>query len=244
MTTEVSSSPLRSRRGYGGHAGTLREDIQQHILALGLQPGDPLPPESSLIETLGVSRGSLREGLKSLQALGIIETRHGSGTFVSHFSFEALADGLLFHTQLNGADSLSTIAELADIREILETQLVRRVAGALSPQQDANLDRILDDMDARASGGGDELDDLDREFHTELYAGLDRRLVMQLLEAFWRALAAARPLLPAAFMSGQEAVAKHRRIVTAVRSGDADAAAEAMRAHFEATRAWVGSITR
>ncbi|WP_167132631.1 FadR/GntR family transcriptional regulator [Paramicrobacterium chengjingii] len=251
MRNSPGAPEERSRRGYGGHADSLRDDVKQLILDLGLRPGDPIPPESSLIETLGVSRGSLREALKSMQALGIIETRHGSGTFVSHLSFEALADGLVFHTRLNGQDKLETIAELADIREILETQLIQRVAGTLQPVQAKKLEVILNEMDAcvqehvelkAGHGSNGELDELDRQFHAELYSGLDRRLVIELLEAFWRALAAARPFLPDPFMSGQEAVDKHRAIVDAVLSGDSDAAFRTMREHFASTRLWIGTV--
>lgn len=211
------------------------------LLDLKLRPGDAIPSEASLIDQLGVSRGSLREALKSLQALGILETRHGSGTFVSSLSFETLADGMVFHAKLGGADDLSTIAELADIREILETSLIRRVAGRLDPSQLAVLDALVARM-AERSERHEEADDLDREFHAALYAGLGGALVNQLLEAFWKALSAARPLLPQSFLHGDEAVEKHREIVEAVRTGTAEDAAVAMRDHFAPTRAWVGLI--
>lgn len=236
--TNPQLAATRGSRGRGGHAGTLRDEIKQLLLDLKLRPGDAIPSETALIEMLGVSRGSLREALKSLQALGILESHHGSGTFVSSLSFETLADGMIFHTKLGGADDLTTVAELADIREILETSLIRRVATTIKPDHLDRLDGFIAGM--QEAGNHTEFDVVDRQFHSALYSELDRRLVNQLLEAFWRALSAARTHLPQAFMSTEEAVAKHRAIVDALRAGDPDAAGHAMQDHFASTRDWVG----
>jgi DNA-binding FadR family transcriptional regulator len=232
----------RSRRGYGGHADELRDEIKSLLLSQGLRPGDTIPSEATLIEQLGVSRGSLREALKSLQSMGIIETRHGSGTFVSTLSFESLVDGLLFHIELGGSDARSLIFELTEIREILETAFVRRVAGTLTPGRIAELDDLITRMDERAEQG-EGIDDLDREFHHALYAELDRKIANGLIESFWRVLNQARPELPPSVK--KIAVArKHRAIVDALAAGDADAAAAAMRDHFEDTREWVALADR
>jgi DNA-binding FadR family transcriptional regulator len=240
MTSGASGENIhaRSRRGYGGHAEELREEIKALLLSQGLRPGDAIPSETALIEQLGVSRGSLREALKSLQSLGIVETRHGSGTFVSALSFESLVDGLLFHIALEGTDGRSLIRELTEIREVLETALVRQVAVQATPETVAHLDRLVDRMAEVVEEGGD-VDDLDRTFHHDLYEHLDRKLVNGLVEAFWRVLNSVRSELTP---SDQpiDVVGKHRRIVEAIGSGDADAAAAAMKDHFEDTRRWVG----
>lgn len=232
----------RSRRGYGGHADQLRDEIKTLLLSQGLRPGDPIPSEATLIEQLGVSRGSLREALKSLQALGIVETRHGSGTFVSALSFESLVDGLLFHIELSGSDARHMIFELTEVREILETAFVRQVAGTLTPAKLAELNGLIELMDDRA-GRGENIDDLDREFHHALYAELDRKIVNDLVESFWRVLNQARPELPPS-VKKIEVASKHRAIVDALAAGDADGAAAAMRDHFQDTREWVALTDR
>lgn len=230
---------MSERTRNGGGARELREDIKQLLLDRGLRPGDAVPSEASLIEILGVSRGSLREALKSLQALEIIETRHGSGMFVGHLSLTAMADGLAFHSQLgDGQDDLSTAADLADIRGILEIQLIRRIAESITDEEIGRLDEILDRM-AEVAARGDDIDDIDREFHAELYVRLGNFLVLQLLDVFWRALSAVRPSLPDPFSRPGEAVEKHRAIVDSLRERDADAAEAAMRVHFAGTRGWI-----
>lgn len=234
-TDQESSS---SRRGYGGHAGTLRNEITQLLLELDLRPGDPIPSENTLIERLNVSRGSLREALKTLQAQGILEARHGSGTYVSRLSFEGFADGLIFHSRLSGEGAVRTATELADLRQILETELIQRVAmNGASESTLARLEQIVDEMGRRADQDG-TLDDLDREFHAKLYAELDLPLMGQLLEAFWMALAWAKPV-PSGPVRESDAVERHRAIVEAVASRDASGAAEAMREHFANTQRWI-----
>src|SRR5258706_15386912 len=69
-----------------------QEAIKNYIIENDLQPGDPLPPEIELTRIFKVSRTSVREAVKSLESLGMIEARSGSGLFVKSFSFEALLD--------------------------------------------------------------------------------------------------------------------------------------------------------
>ena len=79
----------------------LQSDILELILERDLVPGDPLPTENELTAALGVGRNTLRESLKALQALGVIEIRHGFGMFVAPSNFDALTDGLTFRGRLS-----------------------------------------------------------------------------------------------------------------------------------------------
>lgn len=79
----------------------LQQGITDLILDRGLRIGDPVPPESELREVFGVSRNSLREALKMLQAVGIVEIRHGYGTFVAGHPLTALRRTLQFRARLS-----------------------------------------------------------------------------------------------------------------------------------------------
>ena len=79
----------------------LQDKIKSLIIKQNLKSGDLMPTENELIEQLGVSRSSLREAIKSLEALHILDIRHGVGTFVSESSLVPMIRGLSFHTQLN-----------------------------------------------------------------------------------------------------------------------------------------------
>jgi DNA-binding FadR family transcriptional regulator len=80
-----------------------QEQLKLFIARRELRPGDPLPSEGALAEDLGMSRLVLREATKSLEALGIVEARHGEGVFVSAFSFEPILDNLPYGFAADGA---------------------------------------------------------------------------------------------------------------------------------------------
>ena len=107
----------------------IQREVMQLILDRGLRAGAPLPTEAELMESLGVSRNSVREALKALQALDIVEIRHGYGTYVGEASLTPLIDGLTFRTLAQQGDDTGALAEILQVREVLEEGLVRRVVG-------------------------------------------------------------------------------------------------------------------
>ncbi|MEU6394899.1 FCD domain-containing protein [Streptomyces sp. NPDC046939] len=207
--------------------------VTQRILDEGLRPGELLPTEAELTASLGVSRNSVREALKALQALDIVEIRHGHGTYVGQASLTPLADGLTFRTLLRPGDDAHALAEILQVREILEEGLVRRIAAA--PPDAETLDRLdaLVRRMSEAGEAGEPFADLDRAFHETLCRSLGNELIPQLLGAFWNVfdrVAGARRW--AGDPAPEVTVERHRAIVTALRAGDAAAAQQAMATHF------------
>ncbi|MCP4404288.1 MAG: FadR family transcriptional regulator [bacterium] len=74
----------------------VQDYVRDYIISHNLNAGDQLPPEGDIAETLEVSRVSVRKAVKVLQALGIVEVRHGSGLFVRELNFDALLEVLSF----------------------------------------------------------------------------------------------------------------------------------------------------
>lgn len=214
-----------------------QEEIKRIILNDGLEAGGAMPTEVELMTLLGISRGSVREALKGLQARGIIKVRHGRGMFVAHPSLDSLIDGLIFRGRLE-RDDLTTASELIDVRDILESALVQQVARQAEPLLIATLDATVRAME-KAAAEGMSFQDSDRLFHEQLYSGLGNNLVIQLVRAFWDVLDAVRPQLAAGRADGLADAAYHRRILNCIGDGDPEGARLAMVDHFRDTHLWI-----
>lgn len=204
----------------------------QLILDRGLGPGAPLPTETELMADLGVSRNSVREALKALQALDIVDIRHGYGTYVGQASLDPLADGLTFRTLARSDDTgTGALAEILQVREVLEEGLIRRVAAVSTEAELDLLAAVVDRMEA-AGRAGEPLPELDREFHELLYAPLGNAFVPQLLGAFWTVFSRVAGARGWTDDPAELTVRRHRAIVTALRARDVTAAQRAMTDHF------------
>ncbi len=225
----------------------IQRQVVQLILDRRLTAGAPLPTEAELMETLGVSRNSVREALKALQALDIVEIRHGFGTYVGKASLTPLVDGLTFRTLARHDDDTGALAEILQVREVLEEGLIRRVAATLTEAELDNLEGVVTRMESAGGTGrmGSTFPDLDREFHEALYASLGNALVPQLLGAFWtvfRRVSGARGWTDDP--TPEITVRRHRDIVTALRARDVEGAQRAMAVHFRGIEARAAEESR
>ncbi|WP_431776691.1 FadR/GntR family transcriptional regulator [Streptomyces cucumeris] len=217
-------------------ARDLQERIKRLIIDRRLTSGAPLPTETELMELLGVSRNSVREALKALQAMGIVEIRHGFGTYVGPMSMAPMIEGLIFRTVAGHYRGEESLLQLLELREAVETGLIARLAGRIPEGDLAELDALVRRMEAEAEGGAVRAE-TDRAFHAALYRSLDNTLLSEVLEAFWDAFHRVRTDLVDIPTDPRVTCAQHRRILESVRSGDAMCAEEAVREHFGNIRA-------
>ncbi|MDG4857173.1 FadR/GntR family transcriptional regulator [Streptomyces sp. T-3] len=237
-------------RGMPEHApkrrtgGQIQRRVMQLILDERLRPGAPLPTETELMENLGVSRNSVREALKALQALDIVEIRHGYGTYVGQASLTPLVDGLTFRTLAQLDDDTHALGEILQVREVLEEGLIRRVAETATDPELADLEEIVARMEEEARAGR-PFPQLDRAFHETLYRSLGNALVPQLLAAFWNVFHSVAGVRgwdqdPSPMVTAR----RHRDILTALRARDVEQAQRAMADHFRGieARAWQGTL--
>ena len=219
-------------RSKGMAGGTAVERIQELILAEGLAPGDPMPTETALCERLGISRSSVREAMRTLASLDIVEVRHGHGSFVGALSLAPLVDGLLFRTQLDDGNDLRALREVVELRIALDLsvaeQLVEIYRGTENPELEGHVERMRE-----LASAGEAFPDADAAFHTVLFSRLPNGLLRQLAQAFWEVHTTAVPLLgipPAQDIL--ETVEAHRAMLTALEAGDAAAYREAVHEHY------------
>jgi DNA-binding FadR family transcriptional regulator len=228
----AAERPARQR---ASRAVEVQEAVKELILGRGLAAGDPLPTETELMDELGISRNSVREALKALQAVGIVDIRHGFGMFVGRMTLAGLVDELAFHSRMTLQDGRNQLGHLIEIREVLESGLVQRL---IERHRDANLSAVaavMARMEAEARAG-EVSPEIDRRFHDLLYRPLDNPLVGQLLGAFWDVYHQLRDQLSPPVETPDEVVRRHRDIYLAVAAGDPAAATAAMRAHFDGVR--------
>ncbi|MBC3993906.1 FadR/GntR family transcriptional regulator [Streptomyces buecherae] len=229
------------------HSRKVASDIQERIKRLiidgRLPSGAPLPTEAELMELLGVSRNSVREALKALQAMGIVEIRHGFGTYVGAMSMAPMIEGLTFRTVAGHYRGEDSLLQLLELREALETGLLTRLVGRVPDADLATLDALVERMAAEAERGPVRAE-TDRAFHAALYRGLDNQLLSEVLEAFWDAFHRVRTDLVDGTPDPQVTCEQHREILAAVRSGDTLRAEAAIRDHFGNIRTRLRSAAR
>ncbi|MBW5247595.1 FadR/GntR family transcriptional regulator [Streptomyces poriferorum] len=218
---------------------TMAQDIERRIKELildrRLAPGDALPTESELMDLFEAGRVSVREALKSLQAVNVVEIRRGYGTFVGSLSLSPFAEGLAFRAAVRHRQGEPGLAELMKVREALEAGLVGTVAAGV-PAEDLDVLRALVAKMEEEAGAGRVARSTDRAFHLALYASLDNHLLSEVLDAFWAAMDRVREDFDDGHQDPSVTCAQHREIVEAVAAADGLRAVRAMRTHFDGIR--------
>lgn len=201
--------------------------IQQFIVEQKLGPGDRLPTETQLAETFGISRLSLREATKSLEFLGIVESKAGVGLTVGRIDMERLTVHLSFHAGLLEADP----QQLIDSRVILETgvlpHVARRMAG--DPAVEARLSELVEQF--RSARDLKTWIELDIQFHRSLLeaSGLQPLVAFgDLLHIFFQRFR--ESVNRAGWKAGVES---HQLIVDELAKGRVSAASAELRTHIE-----------
>ncbi|MDI2033243.1 FadR/GntR family transcriptional regulator [Paenarthrobacter nitroguajacolicus] len=213
----------------------LQSDIMELILERELEAGDPLPTESELSVALGVGRNTLRESLKVLQALGVIEIRHGFGMFVAPSNFDALADGLTFRGRLSLRHQGLEALQLVDVRQALESGLIGSSMDVMTKEQLATIEESVKQMEELAAAG-ENFVAADAEFHRRLFEPLNNELLINLMGVFWKVYRKIHVEIGPGNEDLAKTAAMHRDIYAAVAAGDKAAAAELLNRHFDGIR--------
>jgi DNA-binding FadR family transcriptional regulator len=209
--------------------------VRRHILEGGLQPGDRLPSEGELAIAIGANRLSVREGLRALEALGLVEARVGSGWYLRQFDVSTAARTFAWSLALHPTALLDLLA----VRRATEADVVEELAGRLAERDLQALDDLVSRMRWLASRGRLIIAE-DREFHTRLFAAGGNQIALALMDFYWDVMEAlSHGGFPGPSAEALPRVAEsHAEIVEALRGGDGEAARRVLRAshHEEAQR--------
>lgn len=201
------------------------DGIRQYIDEHNLGPGDQLPSEGQFCQMLHMSKASVREGIKSLEMLGVVEVRHGRGLFVGSFSLEPMVDALPYKLRMDD----TPLHEILQIRAAIEEGLIVQASMVLTERHLSELDALVQEMRLH-SKEGEVPPEVDRAFHLALFAPLGNSLLDNLISTFWEIYARFSATQEAPI--NQHAVEDHDEIVAAIRSGDPIRMTRAVAVHF------------
>jgi GntR family transcriptional repressor for pyruvate dehydrogenase complex len=225
--TNIVFKPIRPKK--------ISEEIVEQIKDLisdgHLKPGERIPSERDLAEMLGVSRPSVREAVMVLEAMGLVESRQGGGTYVRSLTASALADPLT--SMVEGNPNL--LHALLEVRMGLESWSAYLAAGRVTDEEIGQLEEYVAEMERQASKGGWD-PALDARFHYAITAAAHNTLQLHVLDTIrglWHAtieLALSEFYREEGFL--EPLMKQHRAIFEAIRDHDPGLARKNMMEHL------------
>jgi GntR family transcriptional repressor for pyruvate dehydrogenase complex len=206
-------------------AQKIREAIREGKFA----PGSKLPSERELAGIMSVSRASIREGLRMLKAVGIVEARRGHGTFVAS-DLNFIDQSLTFDMFV--AKKKEIILDLFAVRIVLESNIAAWTAEYATERELDELEDILSEMEA-AIGRGETGALQDILFHDRIARACRNRVIQRIMSAIWELLRESREYTLKEPGRSNISLAAHRKILDAIRKHDPEGAKELMRQHLE-----------
>jgi len=220
---KVEFETIRRNKVYEEVARQIQNHIFEH-----LKPGDVLPPERELAQKFGVSRGSVRDAIRSLELIGLLEPRQGMGTVVCEPSAEALASPLAAVLM----QKRKLVGELLDVRKIIEPPLARRAAQHATAAQIAEMEQILERQREKVVRGEMAIEE-DSEFHYCIALAADNSVMLRMVDVLMDMLRETRQRSLQTRGRPQKSLASHQRILAALKRHDPVASESAMLRHLE-----------
>lgn len=223
------------RRRSGPATDAVVAHLERIIFGGQVEPGDSLPSEAELAAALGVSRLTVREGVRSLQARGLVDVAHGRRPAVAHPNAVPLHD---FFSASVRRDARGLL-ELLEVRLAVEVHTAQLAARNATRADIGGLRAALDAMTASAEDE-DAFNDADVRLHAAIAAASGNRMLSFLVEGMEASLHSSRMHSIRGYLSRAPdlgpLIALHRDIVDRIADRDADGAAASMRTHLVATR--------
>ena len=209
--------------------------IKDLIVTGEFRAGSKLPPERDLAAKLGLSRNSLREAVRALALIGVLDTRVGDGTYVTSLDADLLLTGMGFVGEL--LDS-KTLLEAHQVRRILEPFATGLAATRLSEKDFAELEDILERMEQ--ADRTQAFVDADNDFHRVINSAAGNATLASLIHNLAGGMMRARLWRTATEQDAADITRqRHRDIYLALRAGDAGRASAADLIHLAENERWL-----
>lgn len=216
-------------------SGLVERQLREYIMGSRLVPGHRLPSENELSGRLGVSRSAIREGLKALEAVGVITTHQGKGSFVSDFDSAAIADNLAISLRFDRP----SLRDILEVRKALETGFLSRAASLLTGDDFQALEEVVRRMRQKLKEPSTFLSE-DMEFHRLLYRKLNNEVLLNILEMFWKLFGHIEEGSRHSLIQLTEAVNQHKAILVALKKRDLLRAEHLLQIHFRDAEVRIG----
>jgi GntR family transcriptional regulator, transcriptional repressor for pyruvate dehydrogenase complex len=211
------------------------EKIKQMIISGRVRPGEKLPREADLAAELGLSRNSLREAVKALSLINVLDVRQGDGTYATSLSPSLLLEALSFIVDFHRDD---TVLEFLEVRRILEPAATALAALRMSPEEHAELSGLLDAV--TVDSPVDDFVAADLEFHKKIAIGSGNSVLASLVDSMsmptvrarvWRAMTQPH--------AHERTLTEHRAICQAIMSREPELARSWATIHISGIESWL-----
>lgn len=209
---------------------TIVDEIVERLINLiiseGLKPGDQLIPERELMAKLEVGRSSLREAIKTLCALGILEIKRGTGTFVGYGDTSMLTKPLFWGLFLNQ----NSVQQVIEARSVMEMALAGWAAQRATDQEIAAIGKILEELEKSQNDMSSYIDH-DLAFHLAIAQAAHNSMLANILAMLQHVLRVWMETTYKEAKGTADSMALHRKIYAAIQARDEEAARAAMEHH-------------
>lgn len=211
------------------------DKIKEMITSGRLRPGEKLPREADLAAELGLSRNSLREAVKALSMINVLDVRQGDGTYATSLAPSLLLEALSFIVDFHRDD---TVLEFLEVRRILEPAATAMAAVRMSEEGRKELGDILHAADVNSPI--EDFVSADLEFHRKIAVGAGNSVLASLIDnmsvptrraRLWRGVTEPR--------AQERTLAEHTAIYHAIMSRDADLARSSAIVHIAGIESWL-----
>lgn len=206
------------------------QQLKSYIIDNNMTSGDKLPSEPQLASSLGISRASIREAMKIMEGLGLIESIQGKGRFIRDFNYSQMLDTLGYNIQVHFHD----FSEIVDIRKTLEEHYLPRAALQYTDEDYNELQSILDELkraidDKRMES---ELVEVHTRFHKRMYKVINNKLLDSLITVFATFQKILSDRIGGATKNNLEFYERHKLLLESLRTRDCSRIHDSFLDHF------------